>query len=277
MLLSSIKAFKTYLDQITSSLNLEQEEERELQEEWYQHLVDLMNDFIHKGVPKDESIQLAIQQFGEVPLLKSEINRNFLNPRRLHFMKELIIWFICLVATSIGPSLLIDAHYSIFFSIGTIVLLGICYVIYYFVLKGIKASYIKALGLLLLYASFIYLVVHENSFMYFISELFSFNLSGDGLFTISIIHLLWMIIIGKHLLTRSFDKQQLLNIIQSSFKYWSMIIIGLFIIVTELLTNSGEGKVIIGNVFLLYGFLEQVIDPKIFIRSNNVIKHWLKV
>jgi len=277
MLLSSIKEFNTYLNNITGSLNLEQEEERELQEEWYQHLIDLMDNFIYKGFTENEAIVLAIKQFGEVQVLKSEINKNFLNPRKLQVIKELVVWFICLIAASVGPSLLINAHYSISFSIGPIVLLGICYTIYHFILKGLKSFFIRAIALPFLYGSFIYFIVSVHSFSYFIDELLSPHLGGDGLFTISMIHLFWIIIISKNLFTTFPWKQRVLNITQWSFEYWSMVMIAIFIIITELLTNSGEGKTIIGNIFLLYGFLEQLIDPRIFIQSNNKIKYWLKV
>lgn len=277
ILLSNIKPFVEYLDYITDSLNIEEGEVCELREEWYQHLVELMEDFIDKGVSRDEAIYLAIKQFGDVPLLKSEVNRSYPSSRRLNFIKELIVWFICLIASSIGPSLLINAHYRIFFSIGPIFILGICYGLYHFVLKKLKSYYIMSVALPLLYGYFIYFIVTKDSFSYFVAELLNFRLGGNGLFTISMLHLLWGLVIAKHLFITSFNKQLFLNIVEASFQYWSMIMIAIFISFTELLTNSGEGKVITDNIFLLYVFLQQVIEPKIFIRSNNMIKHWLKL
>jgi hypothetical protein len=204
---------------------------------------------------------------------ESVINKNHLIIKKVNFIKELVIWLICVVATSIGPSLLIKAPYQIAFSIYPLLLLGICCVSYHLIIKRLKHLYIGITGLCTIYGYFIYLMVHQTSFNYFLRELFRFRLSGDGFLTISMIHLLWVVIIIKHLLTSSFSKQHALKIIQSSFEYWAIIMISILIMRTEILTNSGEGKVIIGNVFLLYIFFQQFIGTKLIIlskRRNNL-------
>lgn len=50
----------------------------------------------------------------------------------------------------------------------------------------------------------------------------------------------------------------------------------MLIIRTEILTNSGEGKVIIGNVFLLYVFFQQFMGTKLLILFNNMAKERVK-
>jgi hypothetical protein len=200
------------------------------------------------------------------------INKNNLNSRKLNLIKELIIWFICLAATSIGPILLINAPYDIAYTITAAILLGICCAIYHFIVKRLKHPYISIFGLCTLYGYFIYFMANESSFKFFLRELFRLRLGGDGFLTISMMHLLWGIIIIKHLLTGFFSKESAMKILQCSFEYWAVIMISLLIIRTEILTNSGEGKVIIGNIFLLYGFLQQFIDGNLILRSLGFMK-----
>ena len=266
----------SYLDSITEYLSLDNEEEKELKKEWYQHLEFLMNDFINKGVSRNEAIQLSINQFGEPNMLRTEVNKNFLSPRRLHLLKELFVWSICLIAASIGPVLLINAHYSVFFVSGPLVYLAICYGIYTFVVRKLYNPYLRIIGMIFCYSYFAYLG-SQISLKHFISELMSLNFGGDGLFTISVIHLLWITMIITHVSSNSLRKQKIFSLIRASFEYWLMLFLAIVIVRTEILTNSGEGKVMILNIFLLYAFLQQVIDPRFLIKSRNIVKYWLKV
>jgi hypothetical protein len=207
---------------------------------------------------------------------ESIINKNHQSAKKLNFLKELLVWLICIVATSIGPSLLISAPYDIAFSIASVILLVICCVSYHFIIKWLNHTYISIFGLCTLYGYFIYFIVYENSITYFLHQLLVFRLRGDGFFTLSMMHLLWIIVIIKKLVILPLSKQTILNIVQSSFEYWAVIMLSILIIRTEIITNSGEGKVIIGNVFLLYIFLQQFIDTKFFILLKNMIANRLK-
>lgn len=264
--LAKVQEFEDYLNHITDSLGLGQDEKDELKEEWKQHLVDLMSDFIQKGASKSEAIELSIKQFGEIHILQSEVRKSFLNPRKMHLLKESLVWIICLIVASIGPILLINAYYKLYFVTVPLTMLAICYGVYHIAIRRVSSLLVGIIGTLILYAYFVYFIIKRTSIEYFKSELFSLNLSGEGLFTISMVHLLWLV-----LCVIRWQK-----VIRASFEYWSMNMIALWVVNSEILTNSGEGKVIILNIFLLYVFLQQVIEPQFLIRSKNKVQFWLK-
>lgn len=204
----------------------------------------------------------------------SEIKKSFHSPFKKHLLKEIVVWMICLVAASVGPILLINAHYKLYFITWTVVLLAVCYSLYHFVFRRITVPIILLMGAVIYYGSFVYFLSQRTSLEYFFNSLFSFRLSGDGLFTNAIIHLLWLFLILVTLQKQSASRW--IPVIKSTFEYWAMIMLALFIVNTELLTNSGEGKVMILNVFLLYVFLQEVVDPEFLIKSKNKVKYLLK-
>lgn len=275
-----IREFEDYLTRIVEPLTLGKEEKAELREEWLLHLTDSMNDLMQHGMPEKEAIEHTIKQFGEAELLQAEVKKSYSSSLKRHLLKELLIWGICLIAMSIGPGLLINAHYQLYFIIWPLILLVLCYGIYHVIVKRISFPALWFVGVLLFYGTFVYFICQRFSAEYYVQNIISLKwdelTGGDGIFSEPSLHLLWFMIIAFVLTFSKNKKRQWLSVVQSSFEYWAMVMAGLNIVVTETLTNSGEGKVILLNIFLLYGFLQQAIDLDFLVKSMNKVKHWVK-
>lgn len=202
-----------------------------------------------------------------------KVNESYTISLKARLLKELLIWVICLIAASIGPGLLINAHYQVYFIIWPLILLVLCSGIYHVILRKISFPALWFVGVLLFYGTFVYFVCQRFSPEYYVQNMISVKwdeLTGsDGLFRVPTLHLLWLVIIVFALTFRKNKKRLWLLVVQSSFEYWAMIMAGLFLVVTETLTNSGEGKVILLNIFLLYGFLQQAIELDLSKKSLN--------
>lgn len=274
------REFEDYLTRIMEPLALGKEEKADLKEEWLLHLTDSMNHLTRQGMPEKEAIEHSIKQFGEAELLQAEVNKSYSSSLKTHLLKELLIWGICLIAASTGPGLLINAHYHIYFIIWPLILLVLCYGIYHVIVKRISFPALWFVGVLLFYGTFVYFVCQRFSSEYYVQNIISLIwdelTGGDGIFRVPTLHLLWLIIIAFVLSFSKNKKRRCLSVVQSSFEYWAMIMAGLFLVVTETLTNSGEGKVILLNIFLLYGFLQQAIELDFLMKSMNKVKHWVK-
>jgi phosphatidylglycerophosphatase A len=208
-----------------------------------------------------------------------KVNNSYSSSLKTRLIKELLIWAICLIAASIGPGLLINAHYRVHFIIWPLILLVLCFGIYHLIVRKISVPALWFVGVLLFYGIFVYYVCQRFSTEYYVQNMISFKwdelTGGDGLFRVPTLHLLWLVIIVFALTFRKNKKRLWLPVVQSSFEYWAMIMVGFFFAVTETLTNSGEGKVILLNIFLLYGFLQQAIEIDLFKKSLK--KHWVKI
>ncbi|QGQ93444.1 hypothetical protein EHS13_00125 [Paenibacillus psychroresistens] len=131
----SNQEFENYLDKITGSLSLNIDEKNELKEEWLQHLVDSKDHFVQKGMKEQEAIDQAMKQFGGVDQLQSELKRNMASLRNMHFLKELVIWTICLMAASVGPSIFTGETFQVSYLTVAVCLLFCCYGIYHIMIN----------------------------------------------------------------------------------------------------------------------------------------------
>lgn len=262
----SVKEFEAYLARVAERLSLDKTEIDELKEEWRQHLIDRMNHYIAKGVTEQEAIEMAIEQFGEADLLGSEVNRSCVSARKSFFVKEGLVWLICLVAASIGPGLLIGAHYQLYFITLPLLCLVLCSAMYHTAIRRVPFPLLSFIGFVVFYGMFVITVASVNP----IDELLRLmvpqrlqDIAGSsGLFTLPGLHLLWVAAIAG-LLASGF---RLRSVVQASFEYWFLVMIALALANSEWLTSSSEGKTILMNIFLLYAFLQQVVHPKALIK-----------
>jgi hypothetical protein len=275
-----IKEFEDYLNQITESLSLSIDEKNELKEEWLQHLIESKDHFLQKGIIEQEAIQQAMKQFGGVEKLQSELKRSMVSLQRLHFLKELVIWLICLLATIMGPSLLIGAYFQVYFILFPLFLLFCCYVIYHIMIKRGKHLIIPILGLPIAYIAYASYYVSRDSWAAFFKNIFNLHwnslFGGYGLFNSPSLHLLWIMMIISILFVQRSNKKKWQSMIRGSYEYWFMIMIAMFIVTKEWLDFSNEMIVILLNVFLLYGLLQQIVVPARIQKSISKLEYFLR-
>lgn len=274
--MAKIKEFELYLIRLTETLEVDNDEKVELIQEWNQHLNDLFNNYTQKGFPENEAIDLSLKQFGDINFLGEEFKKGFPNPRKMKILKEFYIWLLCLVGSSIGPLLFINAHYSLTFVIIPFIIILICSMFYHLIINRLNASLIWILGIITLYGSFLFITIQMNSIGYLVSQVTTISFEGNGLFTISSIHILWILFILISITSNSSKVSSFTNILKSTFQFWAMILFALILVKTEILTSSSEAKVFILNIFLLYGFLQQVINPRFVFIAKNKIQYWMK-
>ena len=264
--------FEEYLNQIVLSVKIDRQEKKQLKREWNQHLFDSLNNLIQRGFSQDEAIEMAIQQFGTPELLKQEIAQIYLLSRKQQRLKELSIWIICLIAASIGPYLLIEAYYSIGFTLTSALALVLYYFVYHKIIKNIP-NLMAYIAILPIYAFWVYAFLklgNEVSLGQYIHNLFSLDwsrLTGvDGLFQFPTLHMLWYIIVLINILSPC-NKSIIKSITISSFRYWSTLAVGLAL---AKISPSSETTVLVMNVALLYAFLQQIVSKIKFTRSPTI-------
>ncbi|WP_029192616.1 permease prefix domain 1-containing protein [Paenibacillus harenae] len=259
--------FTDYVRSVIEALSLNPEEKEELREELEQHLRELMTHFIEQGQSKREAMKLAKEQFGDPEQLRPEFQKSHIPSWKQYLSKEILIWLICLVAASVGPSLLINAHYTLLFIAGPLMFLIICTLLYQGVIQRIRHPFVCITMFLLLYSTFTWDMIQYHSFKRFIEEFVTFRLGGEGLAAISIIHLLW-----GGILLRFFNKGWR-ALARVSYEYWAMFIIAFYTMKAELITSSAEGQVLLLNTVLLYVFFQLMIESQIVLKIKNKIKH----
>ncbi len=272
ILLDKVTEFEKYLNLILESLALEKEEKEDLKVEWNQHLIDMMHDFNKQGFSKEDSINLSIKQFGDPNLLQSEVEKSFPNDKKMQLLKEVFVWLICLIAASVGPSLFINAHYRLYFITFPLIVLILCSLLFHIIIKRFTSPLIQMLGIPIFYLCIVGYIVRNTSFDYFIKRLVSVDLGGEGLFSVAFLHLIWILLIVIRLLSLSSNKWR--SIIKSSFQYWALNVSAVYLVI--MLSDGGETTVLSLNVFLLYGFLHQIVDPRFLLIEKNKIKYWLR-
>jgi len=261
--------FTNYVTSFTGTLSMNPDEKDELLEEMEQHLGELMAHFIKQGHSKEEAVKLAMEQFGSPDQLRPEFQKSHIPSWKQRMSKEILIWLICLVATSIGPSLLINAHYTILFVVAPLMFLIVCALLYHGVIQKVRYPILWIAMFLLLYGIFTWDMIQLHSFKLFMVELVTFRLGSEGLATLSIFHLLWFGVLLRFL------HKGWRSLARTSYEYWTMLIIAVYLVRAEILTNSGEGNVLLLNTFLLYVFLQQMIESGVVVKIKNKMKHWL--
>ncbi len=230
-----------------------------------------------QGFSEQEAIKLVLQQFGDAAKLREEVKRSYPAPRSMMWLKELLIWALCLTAASVGPWLFIDARYSVFFVIFPMLVLLVCAFVFHVLLSRIACPPLWMIpGTLLLYAAFLFFVVRLTSLELVWTQFTTLSWSGDGLFTMSIIHLMWAAVVAYRLISSSSSSARMSAAVRSSFEFWMMNLVSLLIVSSGLLSDSGEGNVFILNLFLLYGTLHQVVNPRFMVITKNKLQYWIR-
>ncbi|ESU33382.1 hypothetical protein G3A_06785 [Bacillus sp. 17376] len=73
----SIKQFDDYIKRLVQELHLEDEEKKEVEEEWTQHLYDHFSALQKQGVEKMEAIRTVLEQFGDIRMIQAEVNESY--------------------------------------------------------------------------------------------------------------------------------------------------------------------------------------------------------
>lgn len=274
--LAEVKEFERYLLAILEGLELDSVEREELLKEWEQHLNDLLKQYMDQGFHKPEAIKLALQQFGDKAELHAEVKRSYPVPGAAKWLKELLIWMLCLLAASIGPWLFVNARYSLFFVLFPLPVLLACAFFYYGLLTRVVLRPLWMIAVtVFLYASFLFLAVRLTSLEFVLHQFTALTPSGDGLFTMPGIHLLWIVIVAFHLMNGPAARAWK-PLAGASFTFWGLNLAALLIVSSGLLPDSSEGNVIVLNLFLLYGTLHQLIRPRDLITTKNKLHYWIR-
>lgn len=280
---TTIKEFDEYLQKLLKDVNLDKEEKMELKEEWKQHLYDQYASLEKQNINKEVAIRTVLEQFGDICSLQKEVNETYPGSLKRHIQKEIIIAIICMVASVIGPMILIDAHFRSYLIIAPIQALIIAYIIFRFVVSRQTNWLISVIGFLAIYVYFIIGLLplfHGATFTIdlYLKQLFSLQwdrLTGlNGLFEFVTIHMMWYVVISFQILSNKNDIPTWKKVINASFHYWAMILIA---ILFARFQSSAEWGVLYLNVFLLYTFLQQTISiDRVCIIKEKIGRHLIK-
>jgi hypothetical protein len=272
----SIKQFDDYIKRLVLDFHLDDEEKAELKEELTQHLYDHYSSLQKQGMEKSEAIRTVLEQFGDMQLIQTEVNQSYPSAMKFHIQKEIVISILCIIATIIGPIILIGAHFQPYFIFAALVALVLAYLVHRFILKRQADWRLSVIGVIAIYIFFLQFLPRLYgtllSFKFYSSQLFTLDwnrLTGsNGLFEYVTLHMMWYVIIAFQFLTNANFIPVWNRVLTSSFQYWSMLLIGIFL---AKLQPSAEWAVLFINVFLLYGFLQHTISIKgIIVFSQKV-------
>lgn len=263
----SIKQFDDYIKRLIQDIQVEDEEKRELEVEWTQHLYDHYSSLQKQGLEKSQAIQIVLEQFGDIQMIQTEVNQSYPSAIKSHVQKEVVIAILCLIASMIGPSILIGAHFQPYFVFAPLIALVFAYMIHRFIAKRQTDWKLSVIGLIVIYIFFLQLFKRmygtSLSWEAYGDHLFSLDwnrLTGSsGLFEIVTIHMMWYVIIAFQFITHYNYNPVWKRVLNSSFQYWAMLLIGVFLARFQ---SSAELSVLFLNIFLLYAFLQQTISIK---------------
>ncbi|MFS0862858.1 permease prefix domain 1-containing protein [Fredinandcohnia sp. 179-A 10B2 NHS] len=260
-----IVEIEEYIKKLLAEIHLDADEKREVEEEWKQHLYDHYYSLRKRDVEKKAAIETVISQFGNISMLKEEINQTYPSSIKKHIQKEFTVAIICFIASIVGPIILIRASFSVYFLVATLTALLIGYVSYRFIIKKQTFWLFSILGLVPIYIVFIQLMKQmigiQLTFDIYLNQIFSLNwneLTGsNGLFEFTTLHMMWYLVIAMQIISSRNYIPVWQRICNASFHYWAMLLLGLFFAKIQ---SSSEWATIYLNVFLLYSFLQQVIS-----------------
>jgi hypothetical protein len=263
----SIKQFDDYIKMLVQDLHLEHEEKRELEEEWTQHLYDHFSALQKQGVEKTEAIRTVLEQFGDIQMIQTEVNQSYPSAIKSHIQKESVIAILCIMASIIGPIILIGAHFQLYFIFASLGALIFAYLVHRFIAKRQSDWKLSAIGLIAIYIFFLQLFTRMHgtslSLELYGGHLFTLEwnrLTGsNGLFEFVTIHMMWYVIIAMQFITSNNYIPVWKRFLNSSFQYWVMLLFGVFL---ARLQDSAEWSVLFINIFLLYAFLQHTISIK---------------
>ncbi|UWG96574.1 permease prefix domain 1-containing protein [Dehalobacter sp. DCM] len=261
-----IEEFEHYVRTIISGVNLELREKQELADEWKQHLYDHYAALRSSDLDQDEAIRTVIAQFGDIQMIQHEVNQAYPSAKKRHILKEMCIAGLCLIACIVGPKLLIEAYFQYYFIAVPIIALAIAYGIYHLAVKRQTFWWLYVIGFIGIYLFFLQAFLtpaRETAINWelYPQQLFSLNwdrLTGpSGLWDFVTMHMMWYVVILFQFIRGNNYIPVWKRICNASFAYWAMLFIGVFVAGSF---SSGETQVLVANVFLLYGFLQQTIS-----------------
>nr|WP_286183720.1 permease prefix domain 1-containing protein [Bacillus sp. ISL-55] len=249
-------------------LHLEEEEKRELEEEWTQHLYDHYFSLQKQGMGRSEAIKSVLEQFGDMQMIQAEVNESYPSAIKSQIQKESVIGIICIIASLIGPMILIGAYFQPYFISASLIALVFAYLVHRFIAKRQSDWSLSVIGLIAIYVFFFQFFKKMSgsslSLDQYSVHLFTLDwnrLTGSGgLFEFVTIHMMWYVIIAMQFITSNNYTPVWKRILNSSFQYWAMLLIGVFLAMFQ---SSGEWSVLFINVFLLYAFLQHTISIKV--------------
>jgi hypothetical protein len=262
---NTIKEFDNYLKELLSNMHVDEKEKKELEEEWRQHLYDHYHSLKKQGVEERESIRTVIGQFGDIEMLQDEVNKTYPSFIKNHIQKEIIIAFICIIASLIGAAVLIGAHFRSYLIFAPIQALIIAYPLHRFIIMRQYYWLFSAIGFLAIYIFFLQLIPQfygsRLTLELYVNQLFSLEwdrLTGmNGLFEFPTIHMMWYVIILVQILSPKNFNPIWKKICNASFQYWGILLLAILLARGQ---SSAEWGVLYLNVFLLYSFLQHTIS-----------------
>ncbi|WP_227013726.1 hypothetical protein [Paenibacillus psychroresistens] len=135
------------------------------------------------------------------------------------------------------------------------------------------------MGLPIAYCVYASYYFSKVSWSVYLQNIFYYNwihLTGYGLFTTPMLHILWILILINIIFLQRSNKKKWHSLIRGSFEYWFMIMIAMYIVTKEWISFSSEMNVILLNIFVLYGLLQQLIVPTYIVKSWNKLGHRLR-
>lgn len=273
----NVPEFEAYLRSVIDGLGLDSDDGEELFLEWHQHLEELLNKYLQDGFNRQEAIKQSLRQFGDAEQLQTEWNKSCPGRKALLGLKEITVWLLCALAASVGPWLFIQAPFSLFYLAVTLPVLLSCGAFYHILLSRltVRPFWWLLLVTLGIYGLFFLKSVSLTSLESVSLQMVMLEFGGDGLFTMSGIHLLWVAAVACRIIA-SPPGQVWKRALQSSFEFWAMNTAALFLAATDLLAGSAEGKVLFLNLVLLYATIQQIIQPQYLVMARNKLKYWFR-
>lgn len=264
-----IPAFGEYIKKLVKGLDLEEEEKKELEEEWEQHLYDHLDALLKEGLEKEDAVRVVISEFGEIEMLQEEVNNTYPSSVTQHVQKEAVIITLILFASIIGPGMLIGARFQVYFITAPLQGLLLGYFLYRFIVRRLTHPVLSLVTFSAIYLYFLQLLSQmigsTITFDLLSEHIFSLEwerLTGpDGLFQFPTIHMMWYAVIVSKILSRNNHVSLWKRVVTGSAQYWSMLLFGVLL---SRMQSSAEMGVLFLNVFLLYGFLQQTLSIPVF-------------
>lgn len=129
-----------------------------------------------------------------------------------------------------------------------------------------KSSFLCCL-FLLSYSVFLWMMIQDLTFLHFIKQFATLRLSADGLAILPVTHLFWLCVILRSL------RKGWHGFVLRSYEFWAVTTIAFCLAKLDIFPS--EGNVLLVHCFLLYVFLQQMIDAKTVVKFRNKMKHLL--
>jgi len=266
----AIFEFDDLVKQVLFKTYLHEQDRVDLEMELKQHLYDHYRDLVDRGCSHEQSIKETIDQFGKIDIVRKRIKRNYPSILKELIFKEIIIGLFLFIAVIIGLEFLKLQNYLLMspeILILPLLVLIISTPFQHLILKRVNSWKIASIVTCVIYAWYIMASFSKQGLslidvlQYLFSTTFSNYINGyQGLFTFHTIHFFWVIILLIQIKKKDSQFKVWKRMIFSSFQYWVMIILGLF--VNSILHMNSEGSTVFINLFFVSSALEQIlIDP----------------